>query len=82
MVPQVCRTSYSMAKPAYGLGVIQERRPNMDLSKIPTADLVQELSKREGVEEFMLEPYQQIKIVVGDNTHIDYGPAVILKIQD
>ena len=54
----------------------------MDLSKISTADLVQELSKREGVEEFMLEPYQQIKIVVGDKTHIDYGPAVILKIQD
>ena len=54
----------------------------MDLSKIPTADLVQELSKREGVEEFLLEPYQQIKIVVGDNTHIDYGPAVILNIQD
>lgn len=54
----------------------------MNLSKIPTADLIQELSKREGVEKFVAEPYQPFEITVGDTPYSDNGPAIILIIQD
>ena len=45
------------------------------LQQIPTANLVQELSKREGVEKVTLEPYQDGGIEVN-------GPAVILVVVD
>lgn len=54
----------------------------MDLSKLSTADLVQELSKREGVEKFSAKPYQPFESTVGDITYKDDGPAIIFMIQD
>lgn len=54
----------------------------MDLSKIPTADLIQELSKREGVEKFVAEPYQPFELTVGDTPYKDDGPVIIFIIQD
>lgn len=54
----------------------------MDLSKVPTCDLVEELSKREAVEKIVVEPYQDYKITVGEKETSDDGPAVILRIWD
>lgn len=54
----------------------------MDLSKVSTATLVEELATREAVEMTTAEPYQTYKIIVGDNEISDTGPAVILRIWD
>lgn len=55
----------------------------MDLSKISTAQLVEELSKREGVEKITVAPYEACTITVGDKKmNNDGGPAVILRIVD
>ena len=54
----------------------------MDMKNVSTAELVQELSHREGVEKIMVEPYQPYQIIVGE-THIsDSGPTVLLRIWD
>ena len=47
----------------------------MDLSKVSTKDLVDELQKREGVEIKMAEPYQDMHIEVN-------GPALVLVVVD
>ncbi len=54
----------------------------MDLSKVSTAELAQELAKREAVEKIEVEPYEEYKIVIGDNEISDTGPAIILRIWD
>lgn len=54
----------------------------MNLSEIPTAQLVEELSKREAVEKITVKPYQEYKIIVGDKEITDDGPTVILRIWD
>lgn len=54
----------------------------MDLSKISTADLVQELCRREGVEKFVAEPYQPFELTVGGTPYKNDGPAIIFIIQD
>lgn len=54
----------------------------MDLSKIPTAQLVEELSKREAVQKLNAEPYQPYHITVGETTVSDTGPVVILRVWD
>lgn len=54
----------------------------MDLSKASTRELVEELAKREAVEQFIAEPYQTYKIIVGDNEISDTGPAIILRVWD
>ena len=54
----------------------------MDLSKVATAVLVQELSKREAGEKLMVEPYQPYGITVGENTVSGFGPVVMLRIWD
>lgn len=54
----------------------------MDLSKVSTRELVEELAKREAVEQFIAEPYQAYKISIGENETTDTGPAVILQIWD
>ena len=46
-----------------------------ELKKFKTFELVEELSKREGVEKIQIEPYKKIKIKVE-------GPIVILKVID
>ena len=45
----------------------------MDIKEIPTCELVEELSKREGVEKFEIEPYK-VKIKKLE------GPMIVLKI--
>ena len=47
----------------------------MDLTKVKTCDLVNELKKREGVEIKIAEPYQEIAISVK-------GPAVVFIVTD
>lgn len=47
-----------------------------------TKDLSQELSNREGVEAISVEPYEEIKITVGQKEKVFTGPAVILINQD
>ena len=55
----------------------------MNLENISTAQLVEELSKREGVEKITVAPYEACTITVGDNkVNDDRGPAVILRIAD
>lgn len=46
-----------------------------ELSKCTTKELVEELSKRTGVEKITAEPYQDKVISVN-------GPAIVLKISD
>lgn len=54
----------------------------MNLSDFSTAQLVEELSKREAVERLNVEPYEDYRIIVGENEVADSGPAVILRIWD
>ena len=54
----------------------------MDLSKVSTAALVEEIKSREAVETYTAQPYQPYQITVGDKTVSDTGPAVILRIID
>ena len=54
----------------------------MDLSKVSTAQLVEELSKREAAERITVEPYQDYRIVIGENKIAGSGPAVILRVCD
>ena len=46
-----------------------------NLNQVPTKDLVEELLKREGVEQTIAEPYQDV--VIKQN-----GPAIILVVTD
>ena len=47
----------------------------MDLSQIPTWQLVKELSEREGVQKTIAEPYQDVQVMVN-------GPAIVLTVAD
>lgn len=48
---------------------------NLDLKKIPTCQLVEELTSREGVDSVTIEPYETAKPNIK-------GPAVILIVID
>ena len=52
----------------------------MDLSNVSTAELVRELSNREGVEKIVVEPYQPYQIIVGETHVSDSGPIVLLRV--
>ena len=55
------------------------------LSDVSTRDLVEELSKREGVKEIVAEPYQEFDLNLGGNRVEeipDSGPARILVVWD
>ena len=54
----------------------------MDLKNISTAELVCELSNRQGVEKIVVEPYQPYQIIVGETHVSDSGPIVLLRIWD
>lgn len=54
----------------------------MNLSTISTAELVEELSKREAVQKMTAEPYQPYQITVGEHTCSDTGPVVIIRVWD
>ena len=54
----------------------------MDLKNISTAELVRELSNREGVEKIVVEPYQPYQIMVGEQKIADSGPIVLLQVCD
>lgn len=54
----------------------------MDLKNISTAELVRELSNREGVEKIVVEPYQPYQIMVGERKISDSGPIVLLQVCD
>lgn len=47
----------------------------MNLENVPTANLVTELRKREGVETTIVEPYQDAAVSVN-------GPALVLVVTD
>lgn len=47
-----------------------------------TKELTDELTKREGVKTLIAEPYEKIKITVGQKEMVLTGPAVILINQD
>ena len=54
----------------------------MDLSNVSTAELVRELSNREGGEKIVGEPYQPYQIIVGETHVSDSGPIVLLRVWD
>ena len=54
----------------------------MDLKNISTAELVRELSHREGVEKIMVEPYQPYQIIVGETHVSDSGPIALVRVWD
>lgn len=45
---------------------------------IDTAELSDELEKREGVSSVYLDPHQEAYLVIGESARIIEGPAVIL----
>ena len=47
----------------------------MNLENVPTANLITELRKREGVETTIAEPYQDAEVCVN-------GPALVLVVTD
>ena len=49
----------------------------MDLKRISTAELVQELSNREGVGKITVKPYQPHQIIVGERKISDFSPIVL-----
>lgn len=54
----------------------------MNLTKASTAELVEELAKREAVERITVEPYAPYRIVTEDRNIEAGGPVVILRIWD
>lgn len=54
----------------------------MDLSKVSTRKLVEELQKREAVEAVAAAPYENYRITIGAREIADTGPAVILRVWD
>ncbi len=54
----------------------------MTLSNVSTAELVRELSEREGVERIMVGPYQSYEISIGEQSIPGSGPVVILRVWD
>lgn len=60
----------------------------MDLSKVPTCELVEKLKKREGVQTVSVEPYVEYEINVSDEGvgvgvyENETGPAIILIVTD
>ena len=54
----------------------------MDLSKVSTRGLVEELQKREAVESVVAMPYENYRITVEEREIADTGPAVILRVWD
>lgn len=53
----------------------KEGANRLNLSEIPTAEIVAELSIREGVQKTIAEPYQDVEIKVN-------GPAIVLVVID
>ena len=53
----------------------KERRGEELLEQITTRELIEELSKREGVEVKRAEPYQDMEVTVN-------GPAVVIVVTD
>ena len=53
-----------------------------DLSMVSTAQLIEELSKREAVQKLNVEPYQSYKIKIGRRKISGTGPVVILRVWD
>ena len=60
----------------------------MDLTNIPTRELVEELKKREGVSNAVVAPYVEYEVNVsaeGDDVGVyenETGPAIILVVTD
>ena len=54
----------------------------MDLSNVSTAEHDRELSYREDVDKFMVEPHQPYQIIVGETHVSDSGPIVLLRVWD
>lgn len=54
----------------------------MNLKNVSTAELVRELSNRDGVEKITVKPYQPYQIIVGEQKISDSGLAVLLRVWD
>lgn len=55
----------------------------LNLKDISTADLVAELSKREGVKEFPVEPHEFFQLLTpNDCINPGFGPARVLVVTD
>ena len=55
----------------------------MNLEQISTAQLVEELSKREAVEKITVKPYEEYQVIAGKHkVASDADPAVLLRIWD
>ena len=82
MAPQICTDTYQVEKTAIGLVNEKKGMRYMDLSKVSTQELVEELRKREAVEVVQILPYQEYRILVGDRETRDSGPALLLRVWD
>lgn len=82
MAPQIRTNTHQVEKTAVGLVNQKKGMSYMDLSKVSTQELVEELRKREAVEVVQVLPYQDYRITVGDREIRDSGPALLLRVWD
>ena len=82
MAPQIRTNTHQVEKTAVGLVNQKKEMSYMDLSKVSTQELVEELRKREAVEMVQVLPYQDYRITVGDREIRDSGPALLLRVWD
>ena len=54
----------------------------MDLTNVSTAQLVEELSRRQTAERIFVGPYENYRIVIGDYERAGSGPAVLIRVWD
>ena len=54
----------------------------MDLANVSTAQLVEELSRRQTAERIFVGPYEDYRIVAGDRELTGSGPVVLLRVWD
>ena len=54
----------------------------MDLTNVSTAQLVEELSRRQTAERIFVGLYEDYRIVVGDHEHTGSGPVVLIRVWD
>ena len=82
MSPQIRTNTHQVEKTAVELVKQKKGMSYMELSKVSTQELVEELRKREAVEVVQVLPCQEYRILVGDRETRDSGPALLLRVWD
>lgn len=52
------------------------------MNDLTTKDLTEELIKREGISDLVVEPHKEVTITTGEESKVITGPAIIVINQD